>query len=85
VRSLSESWVMSNIQEPTIIYSVTDGLRSKHTKDNYRKFFSYFLKDEQVTEAELLTMALQNPQFAETHVIGSDVISAAAFAALSKQ
>jgi integrase len=60
---------MSNIQEPTIIYSVTDGLRSKHTKDNYRKFFSYFLKDEQVTEVGLLAMALQNPHLAETHII----------------
>jgi site-specific recombinase XerD len=61
--------IMTIVEDPAIIYSVTDGLGSKHTQDNYRKCFSYLLKDEQVTETDLITMALQNPCLAEARII----------------
>lgn len=38
---------MTQKQEDVIIYSVTDGLLSKHTKKTYMKNFAHFMKCEQ--------------------------------------
>jgi integrase len=56
-------------QEGIIIYSVTDGLSSEHTKRNYRKNFSHFLKATQQTERGLLNQAQQNTRLVESLII----------------
>lgn len=53
----------------TVIYSVTDGLRSEHTKKGYRKCFQQFLKATQLTEQDLINQALQSPRLVESLII----------------
>lgn len=60
---------MSTEQEGIIIYSVTDGLSSEHTKRNYRKNFSHFLKATRQTERGLLIQAQQNTRLVESLII----------------
>jgi integrase len=55
--------------EGIIIYSVTDGVSSQHTKNNYRKSFSHFLECSHTTESDLLTRAQQNPRLVEALII----------------
>ena len=52
--------------EPILIYSVTDGLSSKHTQKSYRKNFSWFLKTTRTTEQDLIT---QSPRTTESLII----------------
>lgn len=56
-------------QQQPRIYSVTDGLRSKHTKTNYRLAFKQFLKDGAKTQ-DLQVLLDYKPRIIEQMVIG---------------
>lgn len=60
---------LSNLEEQEVIYSVTDGLSSSHTKKSYRKNFRQFLKIEKTTEDQLLSLAHRNPRLAESLMV----------------
>ena len=53
----------------TVIYSVTDGVTSKVTKQNYKKSFRRFLDHFQMDDLELLTQAKENPRHTESMII----------------
>lgn len=60
---------MTQKQEDIIIYSVTEGLSSEHTKRNYRKNFSHFLRCEHTNEHTLIEQANSNAHLVESMII----------------
>jgi site-specific recombinase XerD len=60
---------LSKEQQPVIIYSVSDGLSSIHTKTSYTKNFQHFLSCQGTDEKGLVVLAKQNPRLVESMII----------------
>lgn len=61
---------MQRQQQKEPIYSITDGLASKHTKKLYRLSFQHFLECSNIPDPEsLVIQAKESPRFAESLII----------------